>query len=246
MPWEQQIEATSSPSKQRSNSLAYTKANQSTVFSNDLLPVKESLSQSQNERNKSQVFSNAEIAEDRTFHNISNKMHATSHIFDDKMTPNKPAIHKSNKMHVTTNLTTSLDIIDNSIPCNHSKKAVDVPVPQTKDEVGSILSNSGVVSDEGSGNSKLLAHMKESDESSDVKAHNERKKFIKTPGKVGLDKEGKAYSADFEKANTKMFYNENVMNANNTEAAEQSRAKDSKITPSKNSAAMKGALSWEE
>jgi len=248
MPWEQQEASTTSPSK-RSNSLAYTKANKSTVFSDELLPVKESLCQSQNERNKSQVFSSSDSAENRAFlSNKSNKMHATSHVFDDKMTPSKPGIQKSNKMHVTTSLTTSLDIIDNTLPLNQSKKAVDVPVPQTKDEIGSILNDNGDydVSNErnSSKGSKLLAHMKESDESDEVKLHNERKKFIKTPGKASLETEAKAYSADFEKANTKMFYNENIMNTNNTDA-EQSHAKDFKITPSKNSTAMRGALSWE-
>ena len=242
MPWEQQEETTTTPSKQRSSSLAYTKANQSTVFSNELLPVKQSLCQSQNERNKSQVFSN--VGTDEILPNKSNKMHATSHVFDDKMTPSKPAMHKSNKMHVTTSLTTSLDIIDNSLPCHQSKRAVEVPIPQTKDEVGGILSEESLMQNEVSGTSKLLAHMKESDESSEVKAYNERKKFIKTPGKVGQEAELKAYSAGFEKANTNMFYNENVMNLTNTNV-EQSGAKDFKITPSKNSSAMKGALSWE-
>jgi len=241
MPWEQQEETTTTPLK-RSSSSAYTKANQSTVFSNDLLPVKQSLCQSQNERNKSQVFSN--VGTDEILPNKSNKMHATSHVFDDKMTPSKPAMHKSNKMHVTTSLTTSLDIIDNSLPCHPSKKAVDVPIPQTKDEVGGILSEESLVQNKVPGTGKLLAHMKESDESSEVKTGNERKRFIKTPGKIGQEAELRPYSAGFEKANTNMFHNENVMNLTNT-GSEQSGAKDVKITPSKNSTAMKGALSWE-
>jgi len=252
MPWEQREEGSTpaaSSNRNQSSALAYTKSNQSTVFSNELLPVKQSLCQSQNERNKSQVFSDGA---DTVLHptNKTNKMHATSHVFDDKMTPSKPAINKSNKMHTTTSLTTSLDIIDHSLPSCSSKRAVEVPVPKTKDEIGDILNDNSLPLSENNGKNKVLAHMKESDESAVINTHQERKKYLQTPGKIAMEKGAKAYSTNFETANTKMFYSENIMNlytdpSNGVGGENKMTSNEVKLTPSKNSTAMKGALSWE-